>query len=85
MPQPHARGRLDLCCPAVYRITVQGRLDAARADWFAADELLTLGEQTVLTGRVADQAALHGLLGLVRDLGLPLVEVRLLEPEGEQP
>lgn len=70
--------RLSLCSPAVYRITVQGQLDADRAAWFDAVELVVCGEQTTLTGHVVDQAALHGLLARVRDLGLPLIELRWL-------
>lgn len=75
------RRRLDLHSPARYCITVQGRLDRDRAAWFDADELTISGDRTVLTGCVADQAALHGLLSRVRDLGLPLIEVRWLDRE----
>ena len=59
-----------------YEIRVQGHLDTRWADWF---EGLCLTHQsdgtTLLQGPVADQAALHGLLAKVRDLGLPLVAV----------
>ena len=62
--------------PPVYQIRIKGRLDRQWANWF---EELTLtpaeGGDTLLTGPVADQAALHGLLKKVRDLGLPLVSV----------
>lgn len=78
MPESVQGRRLNLWCPAVYCITVQGQLDADRAAWFDAVELVVCGEQTTLKGQVADQAALHGLLARVRDLGLPLVEVRWL-------
>jgi hypothetical protein len=78
MPESIQGRRLNLCGPAVYCITVQGKLDADRAAWFDAVELVVCGEQTTLKGQVADQAALHGLLARVRDLGLPLVEVRWL-------
>jgi hypothetical protein len=77
------RPRLDLCSPARYCITVQGCLDHDRAAWFDALELIVHDEQTSLIGLVADQVALHGLLAQVRDLGLPLVEVRWLA-EGER-
>lgn len=76
MPQHPAAERLDLCCPARYRIIVQAVLDPARAAWFADLELSVADETTVLTGIVADQAALHGILARVRDLGVPLLEVR---------
>lgn len=79
MPQLRAAGRLDLCQPACYRITVQGCLDSDRAAWFDAVELIVHDGQTSLIGQVADQVALHGLLAKVRDLGLPLIEVCLIE------
>ena len=70
-----------LTTPARYRLRVQGQLGAQWADWF---EGFTLSWQapgeTVLVGQVIDQAALHGLLNAIRDLGLPLLEVRPLEP-----
>ncbi|PDV98980.1 hypothetical protein [Candidatus Chloroploca asiatica] len=79
MLQPRPTNRLDLGQPAYYRITVHSRLDPARAAWFDGFELAVYGETTVLSGRVADQAALHGLLAKVRDLGLPLIELCLIE------
>ncbi len=64
-----------------YEIRIDGHLDrrwAARFDGLA----LRLEDDgtTVLTGPVTDQAALHGLLGRIRDLGLPLVSVTRLDP-----
>lgn len=71
-----------LTTPATYRLRVQGQLGP---DWAAFFGGLTLSwqepDQTVLVGQVVDQAALHGLLNTIRDLGLPLVEVLRLEPE----
>ena len=60
----------------VYTIRVQGHLDARRARQFAGltMRLLPNGE-TLLTGPITDQAALHGILARIRDLGLPLIEV----------
>jgi RimJ/RimL family protein N-acetyltransferase len=59
-----------------YEIRVRGRLDGRWAAWFDDMTLDTSEpEVTVLRGRVADQAALHGLLARLRDLGLPLVSV----------
>jgi hypothetical protein len=59
-----------------YEIRLKGHLNARWADWFDG---LTLTQEsdgtTVLRGSVVDQAALHGLLGKVRDLGLPLIAV----------
>jgi hypothetical protein len=59
---------------AQYEIRLQGRLDARWAAWF--DGLtLTHDNTTVLSGPIADQAALHGVLGKVRDTGLPLISI----------
>lgn len=61
---------------AFYEICLKGHLDSQWATWF--DGLtITLEENgdTLLSGPVADQAALHGLLKKVRDLGMPLVSV----------
>jgi hypothetical protein len=59
-----------------YEIRIKGHLNARWADWFDG---LTLTQEsdgtTLLSGPVVDQAALHGLLGKVRDLGLPLIAV----------
>jgi hypothetical protein len=65
-----------------YEIRLRGHLNARWADWFDG---LTLTQEsdgtTLLSGPVLDQAALHGLLGKVRDLGLPLIAVhRRTEP-----
>lgn len=66
----------------IYRIRLQGHLDPRWSEWF---EQLTvhLAEdgETILTGPVADQAALHGLLRKVRDLGMPLLAVYLIGPD----
>jgi hypothetical protein len=63
-------------------IRIQGHLDDRWADWFVG---LTITREdngeTRLTGPVVDQAALHGLLKKVRDLGLPLVSVNRIEPD----
>ena len=65
----------------IYQIRIKGHLGHQWTDWF--DGLtITLEEDgdTLLTGPVIDQAALHGLLKKVRDLGMPLVSVSPLEP-----
>ena len=74
--------RLSLSRPVTYRIKIQGHLDAYWSEWFD-DLTVTYDEQddTILTGQVADQAALHGALKKVRDLGLPLISVNLVEPK----
>jgi hypothetical protein len=65
-----------------YEIRLTGHLDARWAAWF--DGLtVTHGRDgtTVLSGPIADQAALHGVIQRVRDLGLPLVSVTRVEPD----
>ena len=63
-----------------YEIRIKGHLDDRWAEWFEG-LTITLEEDgdTLLTGPVVDQAALHGVLKKVRDLGLPLVSVSPLE------
>ena len=68
--------KIDPGQPSTYQIRIKGYLGRQWTEWF--DGLtITLEENgdTCLTGPVADQAALHGLLRTVRDLGLPLVSV----------
>jgi hypothetical protein len=61
---------------AWYDIRLQGRIDPRWAAWFDGMTLTTHSDgTTVIQGRVADQAALHGLLQRLRDLGLPLLSV----------
>jgi hypothetical protein len=68
--------------PGRYEIRIKGHLANRWADWFEG-LTITLEDngETLLTGRVADQAALHGVLRKVRDLGLPLVSVTRVEPD----
>jgi hypothetical protein len=62
--------------PLVYQIRLRGHLDRRWTEWFGG-LTITLEDngETLLTGPVVDQAALHGLLRKVRDLGLPLISV----------
>ncbi len=73
-PQP------DSSRPMAYQIRIRGQLDARWADWFEGLTITLDGGDTLITGPVADQAALHGLLKRVRDLGMPLVSVSPVEP-----
>ncbi|MGD9078888.1 MAG: hypothetical protein PVG96_06090 [Desulfobacterales bacterium] len=63
-----------------YRIRLKGCLDPKWSDWFEQMAISTQGSETILTGPVADQAALHGLLIRIRDLNLTLLSVERIEP-----
>ena len=65
-----------------YEIRLKGQLDSQWTDWFEC-LIITLEEDgnTLLTGPVADQAALHGLLKKVRDLGMPLLSVNRVKSD----
>jgi len=79
MSETHALTE-EHCESGLYEIRIRGHLDDRWADWFGG-LTITLEENgdTLLTGPVADQAALHGLLRRVRDLGVPLLSVMRLE------
>jgi hypothetical protein len=68
--------------PIVYQIGIEGHLGRQWTDWFEG-LTITLEDngETLLTGPVVDQAALHGLLKKVRDLGMPLLSVNRVEPD----
>ena len=60
----------------VYQIRIMGHLGREWTDWFEGLTITALDNgETLLTGAVVDQAALHGLLRKVRDLGIPLLSV----------
>jgi len=74
-----ANGR-EFSKPAIYEIRVKGNLDPVWADWFDGFTVTRqANDETMLTGPVPDQPALHGLLAKIRDLGLPLLVVRRLD------
>ncbi len=69
----------------IYEFRLKGHLDDRWSDWFGG---LAVQRQedgtTVLLGPIVDQAALHGVIARIRDLGLPLLSVKLcVEPHGE--
>jgi hypothetical protein len=67
--------------PRDYQIRIKGHLGSQWTEWFEG-LTITLEENgdTLLTGPVVDQAALHGLLKKVRDLGMPLISVNSVGP-----
>lgn len=68
--------------PTTYCIHIKGHLDPKWSDWFDGISITwTAGGETNLIGSVPDQAALHGLLGKVRNLGLTLLAVTRCQPE----
>ncbi|MBZ5201984.1 hypothetical protein HU147_12210 [Planomicrobium chinense] len=70
----------DYETPEWYEIRLKGHLNDRWADWFEGFSFtLESDGTTILSGVVADQAALHGLLRKVRDLGLPLISVMQVE------
>ena len=68
--------------PEYYAIRVKGHLDPRWSEWFEG-LAVTIEEngETILSGPLADQAALHGLLARIRDLNLTLISVTRVEPE----
>jgi hypothetical protein len=69
--------------PTYYHIKIKGHLPDHWSDWFEGMTLTLNAErgETILSGPVVDQAALHGLLNKVRDLGLTLLAVNQVEPD----
>ena len=71
--------------PGRYEIRLQGHLDARWAAWFDGLRLAHESDgTTVISGPVTDQAALHGLLKRVGDLGLPLISVTQIDPNSKK-
>jgi len=77
----HLDPKTDPGQPVVYQIRIQGHLGRPWTDWFGG-LTITLEDNgdTLLTGPLVDQAALHGLLKKVRDLGMPLLSVNRVKP-----
>ena len=65
--------------PACYQIKITGRLGDQWSDWFGGMTITYQEGITTITGEVLDQAALHGLLMRIRDLGLELISMNPLE------
>ena len=85
----HSAPPLCVVRAAVYEIRVQGELDEGWTDWFddgaRVSDLAIHAERgvTTLRGQVADQPALFGLLGKIRDLSLALLSVNLIESRAQ--
>jgi hypothetical protein len=72
--------------PLVYQIRIKGHLGCEWADWFEGLAITALDNgETLLTGAVIDQSALHGVLRKVRDLGIPLLSVVRVKPDQAGP
>jgi hypothetical protein len=73
--------------PARYEVRVEGVLDDRWSEWFEGLHIERQGGETILSGTLPDQSALHGILEKVRDLGLSVITVRRIPTEdqgGEQ-
>ena len=69
-----------------YQIRVKGHLGEQWRDWFDGLTITNVEQgEALLSGSLPDQAALHGVLTKIRDLGLPLLAVNQVEPDGEHP
>ncbi len=66
--------------PMVYQIRIKGHLGRQWTNWFSGLTITLDNGETLLTGSVVDQAALHGVLKKVRDLGMPLLSVNRVKP-----
>jgi hypothetical protein len=75
MTNPH-----NIHGPTKYRIRLKGHLDPKWSDWFEYMVISTESGNTILTGSLVDQAALHGLLTRIHDLNLALLSVERIEP-----
>ena len=70
----------------VYQIVVEGHLDPEWSDWFDGLTITLVDNgETILSGPIVDQTALHGVLMKIRDLGLPLLSMARIETGRERP
>ncbi len=69
-----------------YRIKLKSHLENKWSNWFEGMVISHQGPLTILTGRLKDQAALHGILNRIRDLNLTLISVEQIDfyPEGKK-
>jgi hypothetical protein len=81
----HQKSGISMDQPIEYKIEIQGRLEERWSRWFDDMDIMVRNQPsgptvTILSGVVVDQAALHGLLNRIRDLGIPLLSVQLVNP-----
>jgi hypothetical protein len=67
--------------PARYEVRVEGVLDDRWSEWFGGLQVTSDGGETILSGTLTDQSALHGVLDHVCGLGLSIIAVRRFPPE----
>jgi hypothetical protein len=68
--------------PVVYQIRIKDHLDSQWKDWFEGMTIATDDDgTTLLSGTVADQSALYGLIRKIRDLGISLISVNRVSPD----
>jgi hypothetical protein len=79
--QGRAENEIEMSRKIQYEIRVKGQLDERWTDWFDGMNIESEGGITTLTGPLNDQAALHGILSRIRDLGLPLISAQQFDPE----
>ncbi len=65
--------------PAFYKILIKGTLDQSWSDWFGSLTVTEQNGETLLAGQVIDQAALHGILAKINDLGLVILSIERRE------
>jgi hypothetical protein len=82
MMSDEQNSKLAVDRPMVYEIRVKGHLSQQWMDWFEGLTIILEEDgNTLLTGLVIDQAALHGVLKKIRDLGMPLFSVNPVDPD----
>ncbi len=66
----------------IYEIRLEGYLDQRWAEWLSGMNLAYSPDGvTILTGRLPDQAALHGVIGKILDIGIPLISIQRMDPD----
>jgi len=67
-----------------YKIRIRGHLDSRWSDWFDGFKIMICDEDTILTGSVPDQAALHGVLAKIIELGLTILQIENVDAEDNE-